>query len=52
MARMSEVAIEIEELYNEGYSPRLIAQIVGLPFWTVLGYLEDLSKNNQKVVDI
>lgn len=51
MARMAELAAEVEDLYYEGYSPRSIAQIVEVPLWEVLGYLENISKNTQKVVD-
>lgn len=48
---MNELVNEIKSLYAEGYSPRMIAQIVEIPLWDVLGFLENISKNNQKMVD-
>jgi hypothetical protein len=40
---MKELSYEIEQLYIEGHSAKMIAQILECPIEQVLGFLEDIG---------
>lgn len=48
MSAFGEICMEIEDLYMDGMSPKLIAECVGLSVEQVLAYLEavDLFEQN------
>jgi len=43
MSKMKELSYEIEQLYIEGHSAKMIAQILECPIEQVLGFLEDIG---------
>lgn len=43
MSRMAELAYDIEQLYIEGHSPRMIAVILECPVEIVFSWLEDTN---------
>ena len=43
MSKMSELSYDIEQLYIEGYSARLIARTLECPIELVLGCLEEMN---------
>lgn len=43
MSKMAELALDIEELLNEGISPKMVAAILEAPIEMVYGVIEQLE---------
>lgn len=43
MSKMAELALDIEELLNEGISPKMVATILGAPIDMVYDVIEQLE---------
>ena len=45
---MSDLAYDIEQLYIEGHSPRMIAMLLDCPIEQVLGWLEEVGLGSEE----
>lgn len=43
MSKLSELAYDIEQLYIEGHSPKMIAQLLTCPIELVYGWIENIG---------
>ena len=43
MSKMADLAYDVEQLYIEGHSAKMIADLLDCPVEQVLGYLQDMS---------
>jgi DNA-binding CsgD family transcriptional regulator len=43
MSKMSDLAYEVEQLYIEGHSAKMIADLLDCPVEQVLGYIQDMG---------
>lgn len=43
MSKMSDLAYDVEQLYIEGHSAKMIADLLDCPVEQVLGYLQDMG---------
>jgi hypothetical protein len=43
MSKMSDLAYDVEQLYIEGHSAKMIADLLTCPVEQVLGYLQDMG---------
>ena len=49
MSKMAELTYDIEQLYNEGYSPKSIAVQLECPLTMVYDWLESNSLQEEKI---
>lgn len=43
MSKMADLAYDVEQLYIEGHSAKMIADLLACPVELVLGYLQDMG---------
>ena len=43
MSKMSDLAYDVEQLYIEGHSAKMIADLLDCPIEQVLGYIQDMG---------
>jgi len=43
MSKMSDLAYDVEQLYIEGHSAKMIADLLDCPVEQVLGYIQDMG---------
>ena len=43
MSKMADLAYEVEQLYIEGHSAKMIADLLDCPVEQVLGYIQDMG---------
>jgi hypothetical protein len=43
MSKMADLAYDVEQLYIEGHSAKMIADLLDCPVEQVLGYLQDMG---------
>ena len=43
MSKMAELSYDIEQLYIEGHSAKMIADLLDCPVEQVLGYIQDMG---------
>jgi hypothetical protein len=43
MSKMSDLAYDVEQLYIEGHSAKMIADLLECPVEQVLGYIQDMG---------
>lgn len=51
MSKMAELAYDIEQLYIEGYGPRLISQMLECPIDIVYEWIESNSLDAEEEID-
>jgi hypothetical protein len=43
MSKMADLAYDVEQLYIEGHSAKMIADLLDCPIEQVLGYIQDMG---------
>jgi hypothetical protein len=43
MSKMADLAYDVEQLYIEGHSAKMIADLLSCPVEQVLGYIQDMG---------
>lgn len=51
MSKVAELAYDIEQLYIEGHSPKMIAKILECPVEIVYSWIEDVGVGGEEDLD-